>query len=284
MGSLVLQSEFRFSTESIPESERLPAWQESMGRNLLRINSVPLIIPVEGKCLVRQHEQELSLSPGEGVFARSDQPLMFGAKENYRVVNATLPVRAFELLVGKRDGLSFTVVRAGQGVIKLLHSYVELVCSQTLLDPAACQLAEAHIQDLAALAFGADREAAAIAEGRGLRAARIAAIKQDIAQHLGRADLSVSSVAKRQGISPVYLRKLLDSEGTSYSELVRGWRLARAHRLLCDPAMGSKTITDIALHVGFSDLSYFNRCFRRRFGASPREVRAVAGSSGHRAS
>ncbi|RFZ87578.1 AraC family transcriptional regulator [Shinella sp. WSJ-2] len=32
-------------------------------------------------------------------------------------------------------------------------------------------------------------------------------------------------------------------------------------------------IGDIALEVGFSDISYFNRCFRKRFGCSPRAVR-----------
>jgi AraC-like DNA-binding protein len=33
-------------------------------------------------------------------------------------------------------------------------------------------------------------------------------------------------------------------------------------------------VSDIAYACGFSDVSYFNRCFRRRFGCSPRELRA----------
>jgi len=49
-------------------------------------------------------------------------------------------------------------------------------------------------------------------------------------------------------------------------------RLARAHHvLLTDPA---RSVTATALAVGFSDLSYFNRTFRRRFGRTPTETRA----------
>ncbi|MBP0112132.1 protein of unknown function [Bradyrhizobium vignae] len=32
-------------------------------------------------------------------------------------------------------------------------------------------------------------------------------------------------------------------------------------------------MSDIALVAGFSDVSYFNRLFRARFGDTPREVR-----------
>jgi transcriptional regulator GlxA family with amidase domain len=32
-------------------------------------------------------------------------------------------------------------------------------------------------------------------------------------------------------------------------------------------------VSDIALACGFNEVSYFNRCFRRRFGASPLQHR-----------
>ena len=34
-------------------------------------------------------------------------------------------------------------------------------------------------------------------------------------------------------------------------------------------------MSDIALACGFDELSYFNRCFRRRFGASPTQYRGA---------
>jgi AraC-like DNA-binding protein len=40
-----------------------------------------------------------------------------------------------------------------------------------------------------------------------------------------------------------------------------------------DPRARHRAIGDIALDCGFGDISYFNRAFRRRYGASPSEIR-----------
>uniref|UniRef100_UPI0013D8A61A helix-turn-helix domain-containing protein n=1 Tax=Citrobacter koseri TaxID=545 RepID=UPI0013D8A61A len=49
-----------------------------------------------------------------------------------------------------------------------------------------------------------------------------------------------------------------------------------AHRMLRQGKHRGKTITDIALDVGFANISYFNRAFRRTFNATPSDVRAGA--------
>jgi AraC-like DNA-binding protein len=62
---------------------------------------------------------------------------------------------------------------------------------------------------------------------------------------------------------------------TPHQYLIRA-RLGRAARLLADPA---RSITDIALDVGFADLSNFVRTFHRAAGVSPRAFRETARSS-----
>jgi AraC-like DNA-binding protein len=44
--------------------------------------------------------------------------------------------------------------------------------------------------------------------------------------------------------------------------------------LLTSPNRPDRTISAIAFDASFGDLSHFNRLFRRRFGATPSEVRA----------
>jgi AraC-like DNA-binding protein len=46
--------------------------------------------------------------------------------------------------------------------------------------------------------------------------------------------------------------------------------------MLTDPRLAARSITSIAFDAGFGDLSYFNRCFRRRYGATPSDVRSSA--------
>ena len=117
---------------------------------------------------------------------------------------------------------------------------------------------------------GATRDGQEIAEGRGIRAARLRAIaKADIIANIGDCDLTVGAVAQRQRVTPRYVHKLFEGEGLTFSTFVLGRRLARAHRMLSDQRLGDRTISSVAFDVGFGDLSYFNRAFRRRYDATP---------------
>ena len=164
----------------------------------------------------------------------------------------------------------------GTGALNLLTHMVGALIEDALIDaPNMRQLVAAHLCDLASVSLGATREALAVAEGRGVRAARLRAIKADIEAHLTRPDLRPIAVARRHGISDSYIRKLFESEGTSFSEFVLGRRLVRARRLLTDSRWAGRSISSIAFDSGFGDLSYFNRTFKRLYGSAPSDIRAV---------
>ena len=110
----------------------------------------------------------------------------------------------------------------------------------------------------------------------GVRAARLAAIRHDIVSNLSDESLSVRTIAARHKVTPRYVQRLFEETGSTFTEYVLGQRLVRAHRLLTDARRSEQTLTAIAFEVGFSDLSYFNRAFRRRFGATPSDLRAQA--------
>jgi AraC-like DNA-binding protein len=130
-----------------------------------------------------------------------------------------------------------------------------------------------HVYELAALALDATSERAVSAHGLGVRAVRLHAIKADIAANLADSKLSVSAVAARQGVTPRYVHKLFESEGPTYSACVLEQGLDRVHRLLTDPRFAGHSISTLAFRAGFGDLSYLNRAFRRRYGATPSDIR-----------
>lgn len=188
-----------------------------------------------------------------------------------------LPRASLSPLVRHIDDAVLRVIPRGTGTLSLLAHYAGAV----LDDPALAvsetrQLIATQLCDLIAVALGATRDAAAIAAGRGIRAARLRAIKSDIEAHLTDADLSAAAVAKRYRISESYIRKLFEGEDTSFSEFVRIRRLLRAHRLLSDRQRRHRNIAEIAFACGFGDLSYFNRTFKRLYLATPSDVRSAA--------
>jgi AraC-like DNA-binding protein len=137
------------------------------------------------------------------------------------------------------------------------------------------RLIVSHVIDLAALVIGASRDGEAVAEKRGLAAARLAAVKADVGARIGECSLSLAAVARRLKITPRQIQRLFAGEGTTFSEFVLDQRLVRAHGLLIESQRSGRSISTIAFEAGFGDLSYFNRTFRRRYGATPSDIRTA---------
>jgi AraC-like DNA-binding protein len=168
-------------------------------------------------------------------------------------------------------------IPSSSAALGLLIRYLDVVrAGDELTNPAIGQSVSDHIIDLAALALGARGDYAEMARQRGATAARLTAIRSDILRTLGRSDLSTELIAARHGISPRYVRKLFEQDGSSFSAFVLTERVVKAHRMLVDRRYGHLNIAQIAHECGFGDISYFNRAFRRHFGATPSDFREAA--------
>lgn len=81
--------------------------------------------------------------------------------------------------------------------------------------------------------------------------------------------LSVSLVADYAGVSPNYLNSLFKSEvGTTITKYIFERRMEQAKTVL---ASGSASIQEVAASVGFSDVYYFNRVYKKHYDMSPEE-------------
>lgn len=227
---------------------------------------------LEGAARISHRNREVSIARNS-VLVSTEDPLNIEHTEG-RFVCIGMPRAVLAPMLSNPDAVLMSVIPATIEAFRLLTCYIELLIQDpTLMETAELRrLAVNHVHDLVALAVGATRDAAEIAAGRGLRAARLRAIKADIGQHLT-GDVTVAALSARHRLSSRYIRKLFEGESTSLSQFVLGQRLTRVHRLLTDPCNAGRTIADIALSAGFGDLSTFNREFRRHFGATPSDVR-----------
>lgn len=232
-----------------------------------------LMINLGGPALATQAGREVSLGVGDAICLSGGEIGRFTTSGAGQIATVEFPDGSLSRLL--RDAAPQRIT-AAIPVLQLLRAYLNAIWASDLLDARALRpLATEHIRDLAALALGAGREADEIARGRGLRAARLQVIKIDILARLHE-NLAIGGVACRQRLSPRYVGMLFASDGTSFSEFVREERLKRARRMLLGSRFDHLRISEIAYSVGFNDLSYFNRSFRRRFGCSPGEMRELS--------
>jgi AraC-like DNA-binding protein len=232
-----------------------------------------LVISVNGAVTRSQLGRDLEINGGDGACILHAEPATMQFCK-LRHVALMVPRAALAPFVGDVEQAATRRIPRDNEALRLLTKYVGILREEpALTTPELRYLAVTHIHDLIAMALGATRDAAAIANGRGLRAARLRAIKADILENLGSPELTETAVALRQRVTPRYIRILFETEGITFSEFVLGQRLMRAHRMLSNPHFAGVTITAIAFAAGFGDLSYFNRTVRRRFGATPSELR-----------
>jgi AraC-like DNA-binding protein len=189
-----------------------------------------------------------------------------------RFVSFRIPAQAIRTLVPDIADRVAQPIRRDNEAIKLLVGYAAaLRAMQTITAPSVQRSAVAHVYDLIALALGTAGEAE-VDEARGVRAARLRAIKADIVEHLEREE-SVTTLAVRHRLPERYIRRLFEEDGATFTEFVIEQRLTRAHRLLVNPCRAHQKISTIAAETGFNNLSYFNQSFRRRFGMTPSDAR-----------
>ncbi len=89
--------------------------------------------------------------------------------------------------------------------------------------------------------------------------------------NLGSEQFGVKSLCKSVGVSsPQLYRKITGITGRSPNEFLRDIRMERARTLLRQKA---GNITQIAMEVGYTNPSYFAKCFKEKFGFSPSVVK-----------
>lgn len=304
----------RIRTEDWPERDRVAMFRELHGRDRIRVEPARdeplridatilrfpnlallwgrrsplrsefsdgndrLLINLSGPAIAKQFGREIVLERGDAIALSGSDRGTLATVQSGRITTLEFPQGALLPSLKRSGDACARRIPKDSTPLRLLRGYVRaLQGDDSSVAADLPQLAIAHLYDLAAMAVGAAREAADIAAGRGVRAARLHALKSDLLARIDQ-DITVAELAARHRLSTRYIRMLFEAGGTSVTEFVRGERLDRARSMLLSPRFADRKIADVAYEVGFNDLSYFNRTFRRRFGLSPSEARESAHS------
>ncbi|NEU96801.1 helix-turn-helix transcriptional regulator [Bradyrhizobium uaiense] len=235
-------------------------------------DSVGVIFCAPGRSQLSQRGRDVELRAGDAIAILHSEPASVTYVDGLQF-GLAVPREALELRVANLESLVMRPIGHRTEAFRLFSVYLRSILkARALTAPRLRHTVVTHIHDLVALALG---ECPALGESSAsaVVAARHDAALDYITIHFQDPGLSVQTVARCQGISPRYLQRLMASSGTSFTERLNELRLQRALKLLTESHAGRQRISDIALAVGFSDVSHFNRLFRTRFGDSPRGVR-----------
>lgn len=99
-----------------------------------------------------------------------------------------------------------------------------------------------------------------------------AKLRELIRSRIGDSQLTVDSLASEIGLSKWMFRRLLRDEGVRFTDLVTTVKKEIANELLGNP---DTPLTEIALSLGYSELSAFSRAYRQWTGISPQQYRLM---------
>jgi len=89
-----------------------------------------------------------------------------------------------------------------------------------------------------------------------------------------RTDIRLDAVAREAGMSPSHFSRIFKKVmGLSYQEYFNGCRIAKAKDLLHS---SPRSITEIAVSLGFADSTGFGRIFKKLTGQTPSAYRGLA--------
>ena len=172
------------------------------------------------------------------------------------------------LLALEPHGLIFP---RGSGAARLIGAAMQEFYAQA--DELTVSEAEAAIEGIVALTTACARARLAGDEADHVKSRRKAALDY-IDAHLGNAQLGPDEIADAANLSRASLYRLLAAEGGIRAVLLKR-RLDEALRLMLADNKDERSLKEIAKCCGFGGTSQFSRAFRARFGAPPRQYRAL---------
>lgn len=219
-----------------------------------------------------QQGQETLLEPGDFVIGSPHSPYRFDLAPHEMMV-VEFPKQALAERIPDLDDTLAQRLSGASPAARVFNDFLLSLWRQaesSPRDPEWGAGVSGVFYDLAALAIWDARQAGSEDQERELRQRALAVVDAELSDP----GLRTGSLARALGTSVRSVQNLFAAIGTTPSAAILERRLERAaERLVSDP---QATITQVAFDHGFNDSAYFTRCFRQKFGVSPRDWRMGA--------
>lgn len=231
-----------------------------------------LCLITRGTAILRQHSRAATLEHGSFGIVDSAVPFVVDGATRFeqivvRAPRALLAARVPEQTLDDVTGLGISGQNGiGRFVSRLLVDIA--TADDSMTDRSSSSVAVSAV-DLLVAAIGDTTPP--LSGTQRVHRQDLQTVQRAMERYLHDPDHTTAEIGAELGMSVRYIHKLFAIAGTTPRNWLYEVRLARARQHLAETAL---TVAEISERVGFRDVSHFSRAFRRRFGASPAQLRA----------
>ena len=239
-------------------------------RSARGLDAFDLHFQVSGRSCNSQGGHEAVLEAGDFTLCDASRPYTVSFEQANHMLCIKIPTRAIVERLGDLEQLICVPMSGGSGPGAMLSGFLRTLWEQIdeEADVGSAEAVSEVVLDLIGLAYKPVCRNPAAA---GLQAQWLSRARTLIDERICDPDLGIAAIAADLGVSPRYLQMLF----ARASMTPTGYILDRRLRLAAERLRGAEAlgVTEVALAVGFNDLTHFGRAFRRRFGVTPRAYR-----------
>jgi AraC-like DNA-binding protein len=228
-----------------------------------------------GRTVCDPHSEQAILDSGDLLIWHGRRSLCFNMPEYFQKVCLLVPLDMFEGVLPEADSYAGAHFRHHDSVSRVLGSCLSTLADEVLTSESEPGGAAVEVTlDLLGAALTRHRESNNI----GPRTNLYQRITSFIEKRTGDPELSPMMLAQAHHISTRYLHLIFSERGKTVGAWIRERRLAQCRAELANSS-SDRSITEIAMRWGFSDVAHFSRSFRSAYGVSPLKFRQTLRSS-----
>lgn len=230
-----------------------------------------MAILLSGRASLVTDERIEGMSPGDIAYGSGDQAVAVRFEAGCRLMFVRAPQVVTGLEGGATSGARVSHLAAAAGSVRILSGLLRAT-GNVLGDLTAQQLRPVELALIEFFTLWTVERDGDDLESR----IRLRRLRQAVESQMPDPNLSLRRLADSEGVTPRYVQKLFGASGETFSSYLRMRRLERCRQDLTSPQHATRSIPEIYCRWGFKGATQFSRAFRKRFGASPHQVRGQA--------
>ena len=241
----------------------------------LKSHYYKLHIQKKSIAIIHQNGCETVLKPGDAILIDSMTPFRLDFPSYFECYSVRIPRERLRPLLSNPSAATTVAIQGASPLNQAIKHYIQFLISiaDQPLDDDQKELYFNNLLGLIAVATSTSTDGREV-QHLSQSPKKIYRIKQYILDHIEDPNLTPAKVANHFSISVSYLHKLFAKEEQTFGSFLREQRLDYAAMYLQNKLSSRQTISELAYQIGFNDLSYFWRLFRKRYGITPGAYRS----------